>query len=122
MFPCLGVPALYRQVWSPDRLDRIVCSTRILLHASFLPAPATTWQRRAVFGTAPARCATPVTTAESEILALFENKALAAFEDCANKEYCSAPAQLLLVILREQETVHRVSVLLGIRRGHSIGP
>ena len=35
--------------------------------------------------TAPARCATPVTTAESEILALFKDKDLAAFEDCANR-------------------------------------
>ena len=46
------------------------------------------------FRPAPARCAASVTTAESEITAIFENKALADFEDCPRTlEFAALPAE-----------------------------
>ena len=44
--------------------------------------------------TVPARCAAPVTSAESEVIAIFGNKDLADFEDAAKRtlEFAALPA------------------------------
>ena len=90
-----GRLCLFRQVWSPDRVDAL-CPFDKNPFSTRKASPRTGDYMASEDGprTAPARCATPVTTAESAILALFEDKTLADFEDSAKGtlEFAALPA------------------------------